>query len=122
MSSVQIIFRSISYSSAIECYIDKHYNKLKRFYRKINHCRVVIDREQNNRLKGIMFRVSINMTLLGKEISSSKQNPNLYIALRDCFMAIEKLLEKQFKRKIKISKKHFFTLSDHKIHSEVQAY
>lgn len=121
MSSVQITFRSVSYSSAIECHIDKHYNKLKKIYRKINHCRVVIDREQNNRLKGIMFRVTINMTLLGKEISSRKQNQNLYIALRDGFAAIEKLLEKQFKRK-NTTRRYPFSLGEHHMHTEIQAH
>lgn len=122
MSSVQIIFRSVSYSSAIECHIEKNYNKLKRIYRKINHCRVVIDREQNHRLKGKIFSVSINMTILGKKISSRKQNQNLYIALRNGFTAIEKLLEKQFKRKIKTVKKYPLAFSEYNVHSELQSY
>lgn len=119
MSSVQITFRSVSYSSAIECLIDKHYNKLKKMYKKINHCRVVIDREQNNQLKGIMFRVNINLTVLGKEIISRKQNQNLYVALRDGFGAIEKLLEKQFKRK-NTTRKYPFSLREHHMHTEIQ--
>ncbi|KTD72789.1 HPF/RaiA family ribosome-associated protein [Legionella tucsonensis] len=119
MSSVQIIFRSVSYSSAIECHIHKRYNKLKRIYRKISHCRVVIDREENHRNKGKIFSVIINMTLRGKELSSRKQNQNLYITLRDCFAAIEKLLEKQFKRKA-TSKRYPFTISGHYMHAEIQ--
>lgn len=122
MSSVQIIFRSVPYSSAIECHIAKHYNKLKKIYRKINNCRVVIDREENHRIKGKIFSVCINMTLLrSKELVSRKQNQNLYVALRDGFSAIEKLLEKQFKRKITLPK-HLLSLNGYPMRKEVQVH
>ncbi|WP_115701742.1 HPF/RaiA family ribosome-associated protein [Legionella sainthelensi] len=121
MSSVQITFRSVSYSSAIECHIAKHYNKLKRIYRKINNCRVIIDREENHRIKGKIFSVCINITLRSKELASKKQNQNLYIALRDGFSAIDKLLEKQFKKKITLPK-HPFTLSGYPLRKEIQIH
>ncbi|AUH73274.1 HPF/RaiA family ribosome-associated protein [Legionella sainthelensi] len=121
MSSVQITFRSVSYSSAIECHIDKHYNKLKRIYRKINNCRVVIDREENHRIKGKIFSVCINMTLRSKELASKKQNQNLYIALRDGFSAIDKLLEKQFKRKMTLPNPPF-TLSGYPLREEIKIH
>lgn len=66
-----------------------------------------------------MFRVNINMSLPGKEIISRKQNQNLYIALRDGFTAIEKLLEKQFKRK-NITRRYPFSLSEHHKPAEIQ--
>src|SRR5579883_989815 len=110
MSSLQITVRSISDSPTIEYHIRKHFGKLNRIYNKISNCRVVIDVPQNHKHKGKIFSVSIDITILGKELISRKQSQNLYIAIRDSFAAIDKLLEKHIKRK-PISSNKFHTIS-----------
>jgi len=107
MSYLQITVRSISDSPTIEYHIRKHYGKLNRIYSKISNCRVVIDVPQNHKHKGKIFSVSIDIIIPGKELISRKQSQNLYVAIRDSFAAIEKLLEKHIKKKtISINKYH----------------
>jgi len=114
LSSLQITVRSISDSPTIEYHIRKHLGKLNRIYSKINNCRVVIDVPQNHKHKGKIFSVSIDITIPGKELISRKQSQNLYIAIRDSFKAIERLLEKHIKRKTISTNKYHISSVDHK--------
>lgn len=106
MSSLQVTFRSIPDSPAIEYHIEKYYAKVCNAYRKVSSCRVVLDAEQKHRHKGKVFSVRIDITIPGRELVSRKQNQNLYVAMRDAFDAIEKLLEKSCKRKPASRSKH----------------
>lgn len=112
MSSIQITLRYISDSPTIEYHIRKHFDKMNKMYRKISNCRVVIDVPQNHKHKGKIFSVSLDITIPGKELISRKQNQNLYVAIRDSFAAIEKLLKKHIKRKITAIKKYSFYLEN----------
>ncbi len=78
----------------------------KRAYSKINNCRVVIDLAKNNTHKDKLYRVSINITIPGKELISKKQDSNLFIVIRDSFLAIEKLLEKHHKKNFLFNKSY----------------
>ncbi|RDI37575.1 HPF/RaiA family ribosome-associated protein [Aquicella lusitana] len=113
MSSLQITVRSISDSPTIEYHIRKHFAKLNRIYSKISNCRVIIDVPQNHKHKGKIFSVSIDITIPGKELISRKQSQNLYIAIRNSFAAIEKLLEKHIKRKTIFTNKYPIPPVDH---------
>lgn len=115
MSSLQITVRSISDSPTIEYHIRKHFDKLNRIYSKISNCRVVIDVPQNHKHKGKIFSVSLDITIPGKELISRKQNLNLYVAIRDSFAAIEKLLKKHIKRKKIFTKKYQISSVDQNI-------
>lgn len=113
MSSLQITVRSISGSPTIEYHIRKYFDKLNRIYSKISHCRVVIDVPQNHKHKGKIFSVSIDIKIPGQELISRKQSQNLYAAIRDSFVAIDKLLEKHTKRKTIFSNKYHIYPVDH---------
>ena len=117
MPSIQITVRSISDSGTIEYHVRKHYDKLMRMYRKIRNCRVVIDVPQNHKHKGKLFSISIDITIPGKERISRKQSQNLYIAIRDGFSAIEKLLEKNIKRRIISLNKYYMPPVEHNTQS-----
>lgn len=120
MSSVQTTVRSISQTPAINYHIDRHFKKIKRTYSKINRCRVVIDMSKNNSHKGKVFNVRISMTIPGKELSSKKHNQNLFIAIRDSFVAIEQLLEKHHKKTFISNKINLTHLTDFKKHTEAR--
>lgn len=111
MSSLQITVRSISGSPTIEYHIRKYFDKLSSIYSKISHCRVVIDVPQNHKHK--IFSVRIDIKIPGKELISRKKSQNLYVAIRDSFVAIEKLLEKHIKRKAIFSNKYHIYPVDH---------
>jgi ribosomal subunit interface protein len=100
MSTVQTTIRGISSTPAINSHIDRHFNKLKRAYSKINKCKVVVDLAKNNTHKDRLYSVSIDITIPGKQLVSKKQDPNLFIAIRNGFLALEQLLEKHHKKKV----------------------
>ena len=114
MSKLQITFRSITHSAAIEQHIQKYFNRVHRIYHKILHCHVVIDFEKKHNLKDRIFTISIDARMPGKKLVSKKQSHDLYIAIRDGFDTIEKLLEKHCKRKPILTKKHFVYLQNMK--------
>jgi len=113
MSALQITVRSISDSPTIQYRIRKHFAKLNRIYSKISNCRVVIDVPQNHKHKGKLFSVCIDITIPNKELISKKRNQNLYVAIRDSFLAIENLLKKHIKRKSTPPNKYHFLAMDH---------
>ncbi|TAL57803.1 MAG: ribosome-associated translation inhibitor RaiA [Legionella sp.] len=121
MSTVQTTVRGISSTPAINYHIDRHFKKLERTYSKINKCTVVIDLAKKNTLKDKLYSVSINISLPGKKLISKKQDPNLFIAIRDSFLAIEQLLEKHHKKKLLFKKSYSNYLRNYKDDSMIQA-
>jgi ribosomal subunit interface protein len=99
MSRIQIIVRSITDSPTIDYHVIKYFKKINKIYPRISNCRVVIDAPQRHKHKGKMFSINIDITIPGKEVVCRKQNQNLYVAIRDGFSAIEKLLEKSTKKR-----------------------
>ncbi|CEG58485.1 HPF/RaiA family ribosome-associated protein [Legionella fallonii] len=120
MSTVQTTIRGISSTLTINYHIDRHFNKLKRSYGKINKCRVVIDLAKNNTHKDKLYSVCITITIPGKELVSKKQDPNLFIAVRNGFLALEQLLEKHHKKKLLFNKNYSNYLRDYKNDSIVR--
>ncbi len=98
MTTVQTTIRGISSTQAINYHIDRHFSKLKKAYRKINKCKVVVDLAKNNTHKDKLYSVCIDITVPGKELVSKKQDPNLFIAIRNSFLALEQLLAKHHKK------------------------
>lgn len=106
MSKVQTTIRGISSTPEVNYYIDRNLNKLKRAYSKINKCKVVVDLAKNNTHKDKLYSVCIDITIPGRELVSKKQNPNLFIAIRNSFLALEQLLAKHHKKKMIFNKNH----------------
>lgn len=105
MSRVHTTLRGISSTPAINHYIDRHFSKLKRAHGKINTCKVVVGLAKNNTYKDKLYTVCIDITIPGKELVSKKQDSNLFIAIRNSFLALEQLLAKHHKQKLLSSKK-----------------
>lgn len=121
MSTVQTTIRGISSTPAINYHIDRHLTKLKRVCSKINKCKVVVDLAKNNTHKDKLYNVCIDITIPGKELVSKKQDPNLFIAIRNSFLALEQLLTKHHKKKLVFSKNHAHYLQRFNSDSMAQA-
>lgn len=113
MSTVQTTIRGISSTPAISYHINRYFNKIKRAYNTINTCRVNIDLARNNTHKDKLYSVCIDIKLPGKELVCKKQDPNLFIAIRNGFLALEQLLEKHHKRKLPWNKSYSDYLRGH---------
>lgn len=112
MSPLQLTVRSISDSPTIDFHVNKHFEKLKKIFSKINNCRVVIDLQHKHKHKGKLFSVSIDMTVPGKELVCKKEDENIYAAIRESFFAMEKLLEKYCKKKSSTLDKYVVNYQD----------
>lgn len=118
MSNLQITVRCIEDTPTLQDHIHKHFEKLKKHFLKINHCKVVIDLSQKHTNKAKIYRVSIDLTTPGKEFSSGKLNENLFVAIRDSFAAMEKSLAKHYARNSSSTKRHHAKPLDLMLHPE----
>jgi ribosomal subunit interface protein len=99
MLSVQITFKDMPSSPAIETNIRKRAEKLNRFYKHISSCRVMIDVPQKHKHQGKLFNVKVDVTVPGKEIvATHKADEDVYVAIRDSFNAVARQLE-EYSRK-----------------------
>ena len=91
---LQITFRNMPHSDAIEANIIEKSAKLDRFFDRIMSCRVVVDEAQRRHHKGKLYSIHLDMTVPGKELAISRQeNEDPYVAARDAFNAAVRLLE-----------------------------
>lgn len=91
MLPIQITIRDIPGSQALEEYIRKKAEKLEQFYQQIQGCHVVVDLSQKHKHQGKLFSVHIDLGVPGKElVVDSKQNEDVYIAVRDAFAALKR--------------------------------
>lgn len=104
---LQITYRNIELSEAIESEIRKHAEKLDKFYGRITRCKVVVESPHRRSHQGMRFNVQIVMTVPGAELVV-KRNPNedLYVAIRDSFNAARRQLEDYSKRQRGDIKQH----------------
>lgn len=104
METVQITFRGIPSSAAIEAKVRERAAKLERLYPRITSCRVAIETPHAHHHKGKLFHVRIDLTVPQHELVVSRDpamnhaHEDVYVAIRDAFEAAERQLE-DFARK-----------------------
>jgi ribosomal subunit interface protein len=91
---VEVTFRDIEHSDAVETRVREKAAKLSQFHDRIVSCRVVIESPQRQQHQGKLFAVRIDLNVPGKEIVVNKvQNEDVYVAIRDAFDAATRQLE-----------------------------
>jgi ribosomal subunit interface protein len=97
---LQITFRNMSHSDAIEAKINEKAAKLDRYYDRIMSCRVVVEESQRRQHQGKLFSVHIDITVPGKELAVTREeNEDPYVAIRDAFDTAVRRLEEHAQRK-----------------------
>lgn len=101
---LQITWRDIDQSEAIESAIREHAEKLDQFYDQIMSCRVMVAAPHGHKSKGKLYHVAIDMTVPGKEIAVNR-NPaehgaheDIYVSIRDAFDAARRQLQDYVRR------------------------
>jgi len=103
---LQINFRHMETSAALEAKIREKVQKIEQFSEHITSFRVTIDLEHKHHRQGNLFVVKIDITLPGKEIVIARHPDNnhahedVYVALSDAFGAARRQLE-DYVRKIR---------------------
>lgn len=96
---LQVTFRDMPSSEAVEIRIREKAEKLGRFYDRIINCRVVIEMPQRHKHQGKLHCVRIDLSVPGAElVANHAQDEDVYIALRDAFAAITRQLEDYARR------------------------
>lgn len=94
MLPVQITSRDIPSSAALETHIRKKAEKLRQYYDRISSCRIVVEFAQKNKHRGKLYNVRIDVTVPGKElVVTKKTDEDVYVAIRNAFLAITRQLE-----------------------------
>jgi ribosomal subunit interface protein len=96
---LQITFRGIPHSDAVEAKIREKANKLDRFHSHIMSCRVAVESEHHHHHQGNQYHIRIDITTPRKELVISREHhdkqayEDIYVAIRDAFNAATRQLE-----------------------------
>ncbi|OJZ17403.1 MAG: ribosomal subunit interface protein [Thiobacillus sp. 65-29] len=91
---LQITFRDMERSDALETHIREKAEKLEQFFADIVSCRVVVEQAAKHQQQGKPFNVRIELGVPGKTLIIDKQvHEDAYVALRDAFDAAKRQLE-----------------------------
>lgn len=97
---LEVTFRHMAHSNAIEEAVRQKAEKLEQFYPRIISCRVAV--EASNRrtsTKALLYRVRVDVTVPGGEIVAERQpshqplHEDIHIAIRDAFDSMKRELQ-----------------------------
>jgi ribosomal subunit interface protein len=96
---VQISFRGMEPSAAVEERIRERTERLERFHDGITRCHVTVQAPHQHHHKGRLFDVRIDLHVPGNEVvvthegSQNHAHEDVYVAIRDAFLVAERKLE-----------------------------
>ncbi|MCC6848893.1 MAG: HPF/RaiA family ribosome-associated protein [Deltaproteobacteria bacterium] len=101
---VQITFRDVPPSAAVEARIREEADALRQYDDRIVRCRVVVEQPHRHHHQGRLFAIRIDLTVPGREIvigNGSHADPaheDVYVAIRDAFEATRRQLQDHARR------------------------
>src|SRR5690606_28333544 len=96
---LEITFRDLGRSDAIEAAARERALELERFVPEIISCRVTIEAPHRHQRKGKLYRVLVDVRVPGAEIVAGREpgkdhsHEDVYVAIRDAFDAARRQLE-----------------------------
>jgi len=110
---LQITFRNMDSSEALDAEIRKRVDKLTKAYEEIVSCRVVVEAPPQHRRKGGLFKVNIDITCPEGKVAVNREPPardrsheDVYVALRDAMNAAARQLDQYNRRRQGLVKTH----------------
>lgn len=109
---LQITFRNMKPSAAVEANIQERAEKLDKFYDEIMSCRVVVEAPHKHHHKGNLYHARIDLTVpdgelvAGREPGQHHAHEDVYVAIRDAFAATRRMLEDYSRRRRGHVKEH----------------
>ena len=104
---VEITYRDIEKSDAVEARVRDWVDKLERVYDRITRCEVTIAQPHHRHRKGNQFSITIRLTVPGGEVVSSHDpgpdgaHEDVYVAIRDAFHASRRMLEDHVRSRLR---------------------
>jgi ribosomal subunit interface protein len=108
---LQITFRHLAPSDAIEAKVRERAAKLERFAGHVTGCHVVIEAPHRHQHQGTLFHVTIDLVVPGGELIVNRApqqhhaHEDAYVAIRDAFDAAVRRLE-EFVQRRRVDVKH----------------
>ena len=91
---LQITFRHMPHSDAVEALVGDKVDKLEEFYPALISCRVVIEKEALHHQQGQHFNVRLDLHVPGHEFATTREHHEDFdIAIRDAFDVARRWLE-----------------------------
>ena len=109
---VQITFRHMEPSAALEANVREKAEKLDAFYDQIMACRVVVEAPHGHHHQGKLYHLRIDVTVPDGELVVSRESgldhshEDVYVAVRDAFDAMRRRLEDYARRRRQDVKSH----------------
>lgn len=96
---LQIIFRDMVPSDAVEAQIRERVKKLEVFYPHIIGCKATVGIAGKHKHQGQLFNVRLDISVPGSELVVNRdKHEEFYVALRDTFDAAKRQLEEYGQR------------------------
>jgi len=101
---LQITFRDVPPSAAVEARIREEAAELEEFYNRIMSCRVVVESPHRHHHQGRLYGVRIDLSVPGRELVIGREpaqhhaHEDLFVAIRDAFDAARRQLEDHARR------------------------
>jgi ribosomal subunit interface protein len=96
---VQVAFRGMQVSDAVEAACHKEAEKLERFFNGITSCRIVVTQSHHRHNKGNLYEIRVDVTVPRKEIVVNREpadhhtDEDVYVAVREAFDTTRRQLE-----------------------------
>jgi ribosomal subunit interface protein len=109
---LQVTFRNMDPSEAMEANVREKAEKLDHFYDQIMSCRVVVEAHHKHHREGNLYHVRIDLKVPDEEIVVSREHDlhhshaDAYVAIRDAFDAARRQLEDYVRRRRQDVKTH----------------
>lgn len=103
--ALQITFRNLDRSDALEADLRRHAEKLEQICDSIIGCKVAVEARQRHHQHGNHYRVRVDVTLSGAEIVAGRDpdehhaHTDVYVAIRDAFDHARRQLEDFVRRR-----------------------
>jgi len=105
---LQVTFRNLTHSDAIEAEVRKRATKLEQFCDHITSCRVTVETVGKHQHQGRRYNVHVDLTVPGGEmvIAHNHSDEDVYVAIRDALDAAKRRLEDLVRRQRGQVKQH----------------
>jgi ribosomal subunit interface protein len=96
---LQITWRGISRSEALEADIEARAEKLEEFFDQIISCHVTVEKSHGRHRKGNLYSIHLDLKVPDKEIVVTREpaenhaHEDMYVAIRDAFHAARRQLQ-----------------------------
>ena len=98
---VEIVFRNLEPSEAVEARVRERVSRLERYHPRITSCHVYIDAaHRTSQQKSLEYEVRVDVRVPGSELAVSSKpgdsnaHGDVYVAIRDTFQAMERQLKR----------------------------